>query len=461
MKHSTANEWMRRCAAALLLCGLTGPVVAWEEYVAVHAGKVIIGNGEEKDNVTILILDGKIEAIGENVELPFPCREIEARGWTVMPGLIHPHSRIGLLSYNRSGSQANLRVLDEFLPDPADFEEALEAGFTTVALAPPGNSGLTGKALLVRTADVGAGLVLQDESYVKVNLQRPGTDRRLVTDALKKAKEAIDKREKARQEWEDKKKKAEEEAKKKAEAEKKKQEEEKKNPGSRSDPEPKPSPEPQPENGKKEEKAAEEEFKPPAIPENLQPFVDLIEKKEGTFALVEMGGASTYLHLREAIKGFEVPYVLKAPNNEPVSSWQVGTDLNLVATELGKNKEVVVTTANLNRAPYTIDRINLPQALTSAGATVAFVAQDDRAESLAALRFETGEVVKGGMARAAALQALTLNVARALGQESRLGSIEVGKDANLLLLSGDALDVQSRVEKVMIEGVVAYERKAE
>jgi len=36
--------------------------------------------------------------------------------------------------------------------------------------------------------------------------------------------------------------------------------------------------------------------------------------------------------------------------------------------------------------------------------------------------------------------------------------VEKGKDGNLLLLSGDPFDVQTRVEKVLIEGHVAYDR---
>jgi imidazolonepropionase-like amidohydrolase len=193
-------------------------------------------------------------------------------------------------------------------------------------------------------------------------------------------------------------------------------------------------------------------------------MVDLIEKKEGTFALVDIGvsgAASTYLHLREALKGYDVPYVLKAYNQEPASSWQVGTDLNLVAEQMAENEEVVLTTPNLNRMPNTINRSNLPNALALAGATVGFVPQSDSASSLEAMRFQVGEVIKGGMDRAQALEALWLNTAKAVGLDDRIGSIETGKDANLVMLSGDPLDIQSVVERVLIEGVVAYERDAD
>src|SRR5262245_59983175 len=47
-------------------------------YVAIRCGRVILGTGEEKENVTVLVKNGKVEAIGEKVELPHPCRMVDA-----------------------------------------------------------------------------------------------------------------------------------------------------------------------------------------------------------------------------------------------------------------------------------------------------------------------------------------------------------------------------------------------
>jgi imidazolonepropionase-like amidohydrolase len=54
------------------------------------------------------------------------------------------------------------------------------------------------------------------------------------------------------------------------------------------------------------------------------------------------------------------------------------------------------------------------------------------------------------------LQALTTNPARSFQVGERVGSLEPGKDADLVLSSGDPLDPRSRIELVLIDGEVQY-----
>lgn len=67
-----------------------------------------------------------------------------------------------------------------------------------------------------------------------------------------------------------------------------------------------------------------------------------------------------------------------------------------------------------------------------------------------------GYAVKAGLPYEEALKAITINPATILGIADRYGSIEVGKMADLVLWSGDPLDVQSQVEKVLIHGKMVY-----
>lgn len=69
-----------------------------------------------------------------------------------------------------------------------------------------------------------------------------------------------------------------------------------------------------------------------------------------------------------------------------------------------------------------------------------------------------GYAVKAGLPYEEALKAITINPAKVLGIDDRYGSLEVGKMADLVLWSGEPLDVQSQVEQVLIHGEVVYSR---
>jgi len=67
--------------------------------------------------------------------------------------------------------------------------------------------------------------------------------------------------------------------------------------------------------------------------------------------------------------------------------------------------------------------------------------------------------VANGMDKDIALRAITLTPAEILGVADRIGSLEAGKDADIVILSGHPLDTFTQVEMVLIEGKTVYERK--
>lgn len=440
-----------------------------DRYVAIRCGRLITGTGEEKENVTVLVKNGKVQAIGEKVELPHPCRVIDGAKLVAMPGHIHPHSRISLSDFQRGGARADLKVADEFFPAADAFDAALAAGFTTLQLVPPGASGIPGRSLVVRTADLGAGLVVQADGTIKANLLQPAQDRRLLAESLAGAKREIEKVDKARADFEAKKKAAAEaEAKKKQEEEAKKQQAPQGTPPGQPAPAPAPAPKaddpPKPDGGKPPEQKPPEEFQAPPIAPPLQPFVDLVQKKPGALLFVRLAGATTYLHFLEATKDFEVAHVLMADVTPARGRTQAffgvpGTDLQWAAKQFGEHKELVVLAPYISYMQGAIDFVNVPQKMIEAGARVAFTPNNDSADELGAFRFNANEIIKGGMKRADAIAAMTKNAAEAIGLQDRLGTIEAGKDANLILFSGDPFDVQSRIEQVVIEGEIAWSRE--
>ncbi len=95
--------------------------------------------------------------------------------------------------------------------------------------------------------------------------------------------------------------------------------------------------------------------------------------------------------------------------------------------------------------------------LHDAGTTVCLKSDDN--ELMRHLYQEAAKLVKyGGMDPAEALKTITLNPAKQLGLESRLGSIEMGKDADLALFTGHPLNAYSRCELTLVEGEVVFQR---
>jgi imidazolonepropionase-like amidohydrolase len=74
------------------------------------------------------------------------------------------------------------------------------------------------------------------------------------------------------------------------------------------------------------------------------------------------------------------------------------------------------------------------------------------------LWYQAALAVRQGVPRAEALKASTLWPAEILGLGARLGSIEKGKDATFVLLTGDPLDAQTWVDQVWVDGKVVYDR---
>ena len=71
---------------------------------------------------------------------------------------------------------------------------------------------------------------------------------------------------------------------------------------------------------------------------------------------------------------------------------------------------------------------------------------------IAQLAIAAALAVKYGMDEERALRAITLSAAEILGVEKRLGSIERGKDADVVVWSGHPFDIMSRAEAVFVDG---------
>jgi imidazolonepropionase-like amidohydrolase len=99
--------------------------------------------------------------------------------------------------------------------------------------------------------------------------------------------------------------------------------------------------------------------------------------------------------------------------------------------------------------------LRAPGILDRAGVEVSIIT-DHPVVPIEYLITQAALAVREGMDRDAALRAVTINPARVLGVDDRVGSLAVGKDADLVLWSGDPFDLQSRVLRTWIDGVEVY-----
>ena len=110
-----------------------------------------------------------------------------------------------------------------------------------------------------------------------------------------------------------------------------------------------------------------------------------------------------------------------------------------------------------------MDGVRANLAMVSAAGARAIVHSDDpsgmqRLNHDAAKAMAAGEAIGIHTTEDDAIKWLTINPAWALGLDDKIGSIEVGKNADVVLWSGDPFSVYSRVDRVWIDGAPAYDR---
>ncbi len=135
-----------------------------------------------------------------------------------------------------------------------------------------------------------------------------------------------------------------------------------------------------------------------------------------------------------------------------------GTEAHLVAKLLAeRNIPVLIGPLFTTRSKVELRNRSLanPGRLAAAGVTISIIT-DHPVVPIHFLVHQATLAVKEGLDRDVALRAITLNPATVMGVADRIGSLAVGKDADLVLWSGDPLDVMSRAEQVYIGGREVY-----
>ncbi len=135
------------------------------------------------------------------------------------------------------------------------------------------------------------------------------------------------------------------------------------------------------------------------------------------------------------------------------------TEGHLIAEELAKESvpmAVGPTLTNASKFELRNKSWTTPGVLAAAGCQVSIIT-DSPVIPQQYLPLCAGLAVQAGMDPFAALQAITINPARHIGIEDRVGSLEAGKDADIVITDGSPFEVSTRVLCVLIDGQVIRE----
>ena len=147
-----------------------------------------------------------------------------------------------------------------------------------------------------------------------------------------------------------------------------------------------------------------------------------------------------------------------------IEAWALGKELG--AAEVGviytprrrrsPQKDQEETTGSFVESPRIFQESGVPFAVATLSNSISMSGLAGR--DLTSLPLEAAFAVRGGASERLALAAITITPAKMMGLDDRIGSIEKGKDADILILNGSPLDYRTYVEHAIVAGKIAYQR---
>ena len=178
---------MRLLSALLIAAALVTPAAA--ETVLINNGRIVTNGGAGIiENGDVLIVDGRISAVGANINAPRGARVIEAEGRFVTPGAFAAMSEVGLSEISGSGAPNDANVEGNLISAAADAGRAFNPnvtaipvtrieGVTRAAIAPSAAGSIfDGRGALVSMSG-GADSVFRERAFMVVELGETGAGR--------------------------------------------------------------------------------------------------------------------------------------------------------------------------------------------------------------------------------------------------------------------------------------------
>ena len=378
--------------------------------VVIRSALVYDAVSREPRQVDLLLENGKIAAIGTGLALPDGCEVVDAAGLRVYPGFVDAHTHIGLdgsgIGYEgRDYNEMNdiccpqLRGIDGINPRDPSFRSARNAGVTCVCTGPGSANVLGGTFVALKTVgDRVDNMVVKDPVAMKCafgeNPKRVYKDKcdstRMSTAAILRGALAAAKDYAARK-----------------------------------------------------QAAGGDPAKMPAYNQKWEALLPVLDRTIPLKAHAHQAN-DIFTALRIAHE-FNVRITLEHT-----------TEGHLIADELAKETDVPMavgpTLTHASKFELQNKSWTTPGVLDKAGCHVSIIT-DNSVIPQQYLPLCAGMAVKAGMDPFAALQAITIHPAEHIGIADRVGSIEVGKDADLVLTDGCPFEVMTRVKAVYIDGV--------
>ncbi len=388
--------------------------------LAITNAHVVPVEGDPYDG-TIVLADGRITAVGPKTRAPRRADVLDAEGGWVLPGFIDAHTHVGVWGEGEgwSGQDTNemtdpvtaqVRALDAIYPSDLGFADALSGGITTVCVNPGSGNVIGGHCVAVhthgRTVDemvlrspVGLKAALGENPKRVYGDQKKAPSTRLGTAAV--LREAFV----AAQNYQTKR------------------------------------------------AAAQKEKKPFDARDLKLEALAMVLDREIPWRQHSHRADDIATALRIAD---EFGYDLVIDH---------GTEAHLIADLLAeKGIPVLIGPLIVSRSKVEVrnrSTVN-PGLLAKAGVEISIIT-DHPVCPVNHLALQATLAVRDGLDRDTALRAITINPARVLGLDDRIGTLEVGKLADLTVWSGDPLDAMQRAQRVFIEGrqVYAYAEPAD
>ncbi|MBB2480564.1 amidohydrolase [Bacillus sp. APMAM] len=378
--------------------------------LAIINAKVFDGTGNVIDNGKIVIEDGKFSQIGTSLSIPEGCKVIDVEGKIVTPGLIDVHTHLGVHEegVGKAGQDVNetssevtsqVRSLDGINPFEPGFEVARKSGITTVQIMPGSANVIGGEMVVVKTkGTVVDQMVLREPSGMKAATGENPKNVHGGKGKMPTTRMGVAAR--LREKF--------------MEAEHYKM---------------------QFENGK--------------VARNL-----------GLENLCKVLNKEIPLRVH-AHRADDIATVLRLKREFNIDiTIEHCTEGHLIADFIAEH-DVMVSVGPTMSSKSKVELANKGWhtlvALTNAGVSVS-ITTDHPVVGIEHLMTSAIMAVKNGLSETDALKAITINAAKHLGVEERVGSIEAGKDADFAIWSGDTFDLRSSVVKTYIQGECVFEK---